>query len=91
MLVVHRAMMRLGPHPPITAHESAAAAARWERPIGVARWEPADTLGRLALSSQAWFWIQEWQQGERKASADIRAGRVTTFESAPAFLESLDD
>ena len=25
MLVVHRAIMRLGPHPPITAHESAGA------------------------------------------------------------------
>lgn len=31
-LVVHRAIMRLGPYPPITAHESAGAAARWEPP-----------------------------------------------------------
>jgi antitoxin PrlF len=45
---------------------------------------------KLIDASQAWFWIREWQQGEREASDDFEAGRVTTFESAPAFLESLD-
>jgi hypothetical protein len=29
--------------------------------------------------------------GEREASADIEAGRVTTSASSSAFLESLDD
>jgi len=29
--------------------------------------------------------------GERQASADIEAGRVTTSASGTAFLESLDD
>ena len=46
---------------------------------------------KLIDASQAWFWTRAWQQGEREASDDIKAGRVTTFESAPAFLESLDD
>ena len=46
---------------------------------------------KLIDASQAWFWTREWQQGEREASDDIKAGRVTTFESAAAFLESLDD
>jgi antitoxin PrlF len=46
---------------------------------------------KLIDASQAWFWTREWQQGEHEASDDIKAGRVTTFESAPVFLESLDD
>lgn len=46
---------------------------------------------KLIDASQAWFWSQEWQQGEREASADIKAGRVKTFGSSEVFLESLDD
>ena len=46
---------------------------------------------KLIDASQAWFWTREWQQSEREASDDIKAGRVTTFESAAAFVESLDD
>jgi AbrB family looped-hinge helix DNA binding protein len=46
---------------------------------------------KLVDASQAWFWSREWQQGEREASADIAAGRVTASESSEAFLESLDD
>jgi hypothetical protein len=30
-------------------------------------------------------------ESEREASDDIKARRVTTFESAAAFVESLDD
>ena len=54
---------------------------------------PAGTRPETTLidASQAWFWSQEWQQGEREASADIKAGRVKTSGSAEAFLESLDD
>jgi AbrB family looped-hinge helix DNA binding protein len=46
---------------------------------------------RLIDASQAWFWTDRWQAMEREASEDINAGRVTTFESPEAFLESLDD
>ena len=42
-------------------------------------------------ASQAWFWSQQWQQGEHEASEDIKAGRVTTFGPASAFLDALDD
>jgi antitoxin component of MazEF toxin-antitoxin module len=45
----------------------------------------------LVDASQAWCWSREWQQGEREASADVAAGRVTTSGSAEAFLESRDD
>jgi len=27
-------------------------------------------------ASQAWFWTDEWQPGEREASGDIAGGRV---------------
>jgi hypothetical protein len=40
---------------------------------------------------QAWFWTAGWQAGERAADADIKAGRVTVFESPEAFLASLDE
>ena len=57
--------------------------------------EPKNTQGRTPTqddaSCQAYFWSDRWQQGEREASDDIKAGRVTTFESAAAFLESIDD
>lgn len=46
---------------------------------------------RLIDASQAWFWSQEWQQGEREASADVQAGRVTISESPEAFIDSLPD
>jgi AbrB family looped-hinge helix DNA binding protein len=46
---------------------------------------------KLIDASQAWFWTQDWQDGEREASADIKAGRVTTSGSTAAFLESLDN
>ena len=46
---------------------------------------------KLIDASQAWFWSQAWQEGERAASADIKAGRVTTVASSEAFLASLDD
>jgi AbrB family looped-hinge helix DNA binding protein len=46
---------------------------------------------KLIDASQAWFWTQDWQDGEREASADIKAGRVTTSGSTAGFLESLDN
>ena len=46
---------------------------------------------KLIDASQAWFWTQQWQQGEHEASEDIKAGRVTTFGSAAVLLEALDD
>lgn len=40
--------------------------------------------------AQAWFWQPAWQAGEREATEDIRAGRVTHLESSETLLESLD-
>ena len=41
-------------------------------------------------ASQSWFWTDAWQQGEREASAEMAAGRGTTFDSAEEFLASLE-
>lgn len=40
---------------------------------------------------EAWFWEEEWQQGERQVDEHIRAGRITRFDSAEEFLGALDD
>ena len=31
---------------------------------------------RVVPADQAWFWTEQWQQGEREASEDVAAGRV---------------
>ena len=37
---------------------------------------------KLVDKEQAWFWTKRWQEGERKADEDIRAGRVHSFKNA---------
>ena len=44
---------------------------------------------KLVDQEQAWFWTKRWQEGEREAEDDIRAGRVhrlETTEDAVSFL-----
>jgi AbrB family looped-hinge helix DNA binding protein len=47
------------------------------------------TPKKLVDSSQAYFWTEEWQKGEREADEDIRAGRVKTFYSADEAIKYL--
>ena len=37
---------------------------------------------KLVDKEQAWFWTRRWQEGEREAEQDIRAGRTHRFDSA---------
>jgi len=37
----------------------------------------------------AWFWSKNWQEGEREAEADIKAGRVKKARSAAETIRSL--
>jgi len=37
---------------------------------------------KLVDKEQAWFWTRRWQEGEREAEEDIRAGRVHSFKNA---------
>ncbi len=46
---------------------------------------------KLVDKEQAWFWTKRWQEGEKEAEEDIRAGRVHRFpdsKSAVAYLHS---
>lgn len=45
---------------------------------------------KLVDADQAWFWTKRWQEGEKEADEDIKAGRVHSFpdaKSAVAFLK----
>ena len=53
--------------------------------------------GRIVLEavavvdrSQAWFWTPQWQAAEQEASDDIKAGRVSRFNSAEEAIVALD-
>ena len=48
------------------------------------------TPKKLVDASQAYFWTEEWQQGERKADEDIKAGRVKRFKSAAHAVKYLE-
>jgi AbrB family looped-hinge helix DNA binding protein len=41
-------------------------------------------------ATQAWFWTPAWQAGEREASQELERAEGKTFDSAEAFLASLD-
>jgi hypothetical protein len=44
---------------------------------------------KMVDKSQAYFWTKEWQEAEREASQDIKAGRVKTFDNAKELLKDL--
>jgi len=41
-------------------------------------------------AEQAWFWRKEWQEGEKEAEADIRAGRAKKFKNVEELIKDLD-
>jgi AbrB family looped-hinge helix DNA binding protein len=45
---------------------------------------------KLVDKSQAYFWTKKWQEGEKKADEDIKAGRVKVFNSAEELFKDLD-
>jgi len=44
---------------------------------------------KLVDKNQTYFWTKEWQEAEREASEDIKAGRVKTFDSAEELIKDL--
>jgi AbrB family looped-hinge helix DNA binding protein len=46
-------------------------------------------LKKLIDKDQAWFWTERWQQGEKEAEEDIRAGRVHNFPDAKKAVDYL--
>ncbi len=45
---------------------------------------------KLVDKNQAWFWTDRWQQGEKEAEEDIRAGHVQNFPDAKAAVSFLN-
>jgi hypothetical protein len=43
-----------------------------------------------APDDQKYFWTKEWQQGEREADEDIKAGRVKKFTNVNDLFADLD-
>lgn len=40
--------------------------------------------------SQAYFWTERWQEGERETEEDLRAGRYKDFDEIESLLEELE-
>jgi len=48
-------------------------------------------MGRMKMpKSQTYFWTKKWQEAEKEASEDIKAGRVKNFDSVKELLADLD-
>jgi len=45
---------------------------------------------KLVDKSQAYFWTKKWQDAEREADEDIKAGRVKTFDSVDELIKDLE-
>jgi len=45
---------------------------------------------RLVDKTQAYFWTESWQQGEREASDDIAAGNLRAFDDAGDLVRALE-
>jgi len=45
---------------------------------------------KLVDKSQAYFWTKRWQDAEREADEDIKAGRVKAFDSVDELIKDLD-
>lgn len=41
-------------------------------------------------TDQRWFWSEEWQAGEREASAEIAAGGLPVYDDMSALLADLE-
>ena len=44
---------------------------------------------RLVDKNQAYFWTEKWQDAEKEADEDIRAGRIKVFDSVEELIKDL--
>ena len=53
--------------------------------------EEADVAAKVGIidPDQKYFWLEEWQKGERAAEKNYKEGTFETFDSAEEFLNSL--
>ncbi|MEW6541547.1 MAG: AbrB/MazE/SpoVT family DNA-binding domain-containing protein [Bacillota bacterium] len=45
---------------------------------------------KMIPAEQAWFWTAKWQEAEKQAQADLKAGRTKAFPNVDELLEDLD-
>ncbi len=45
---------------------------------------------KLVDKSQAYFWTKKWQEGEREADEDVKAGRIKSFNSVDELIKDLE-
>ena len=45
----------------------------------------------LVDRSQAYFWTERWQEGEREAEEDLRIGRYKDFDDIESLLDELEE
>ena len=43
----------------------------------------------LIDEDDSWYWSEEWQQMEREADEDIKAGRIKSFENVEDLIREL--
>jgi antitoxin MazE len=48
-------------------------------------------MKKLINKSQAYFWTKKWQDAEKEAEEDIKAGRTKTFDSVNDLLKDLEE
>jgi len=41
-------------------------------------------------AEQTWFWTKEWQEAEKEAELDLKAGRVRKFRNIEELIKDLD-
>lgn len=41
--------------------------------------------------AQSWFWTKKWQDTEKEADEDVKAGRVKTFDNTDNLLKDLEE
>ena len=46
---------------------------------------------RVKDDSQAYFWTRRWQEGEREADEDLKAGRFQEFKTMDEAIKFLDE
>jgi antitoxin MazE len=44
---------------------------------------------KLVDKNQSYFWTKEWQEAEREADKDIKAGRIKVFQSVDELIKDL--
>ena len=46
---------------------------------------------KIVDKSQSYFWTKEWQEAEKEASEDIKAGRIKAFKNVDDLIKDLGE